>query len=205
MKWIKSLTRDRFLGLRILPNLLPSEVQEILLSRLLMRDLTNPLHQTNIHLHYNVPYPEEHGHSFFDMAESTVFTPKDSDIHKPLTLEDVLEKKLRWMTLGGQYNWTTKEYPDGPPVDFPPDIKKLVNDLVRFSCTSILFGVSSESKCSATLNLTIQVYDSFRTLRQKLRYATRTLQVIRYRPIEISAKKQTRILSRSASAAMLCS
>ncbi|KAK6508013.1 hypothetical protein TWF481_006433 [Arthrobotrys musiformis] len=115
-------------GLRILPSLLPIQVQETLLSKLLLRDLSNQEHLTNVHLHYNVPYPDT-GKSFFDLPESTIFSPKDPDLHKPLGVVEILEKKLRWMTLGGQYNWTTKEYPDGPPVRFPQDVRNLVHGI----------------------------------------------------------------------------
>ncbi|KAF3905295.1 hypothetical protein ABW21_db0208537 [Orbilia brochopaga] len=114
-------------GLRLLPALFPISVQEALLSKLLLRDLSNPAHQTNINLHYHVP-PLDESQSFFDLPTcTTIYTPKDADLHKPLTITQVLEKKLRWMTLGGQYNWTTKQYPDGPPVPFPKDIRDLVH------------------------------------------------------------------------------
>ncbi|KAK6343737.1 hypothetical protein TWF730_011326 [Orbilia blumenaviensis] len=115
-------------GLRIIPSLLPIPVQESLLSKLLLRDLSNQEHLTNVHLHYNVTYPDSNK-TFFDLPRSTTFIPKDPDIHKPLGIVDVLEKKLRWMTLGGQYDWTTKEYPNGPPVQFPRDIRDLVHDI----------------------------------------------------------------------------
>ncbi|KAK6513214.1 hypothetical protein TWF506_009378 [Arthrobotrys conoides] len=115
-------------GLRILPSLLPILVQESLLSKLLLRDLSNQEHLTNVHLHYNVTYPEA-DKSFFDLPISTTFTPKDPDVHKPLSVVEALEKKLRWMTLGGQYDWTTKEYPNGPPVQFPKDLRNLIHGL----------------------------------------------------------------------------
>jgi DNA alkylation damage repair protein AlkB len=38
----------------------------------------------------------------------------------------MLHRKLRWITLGGQYDWTAKIYPDGPPPPFPEDIGQLV-------------------------------------------------------------------------------
>ncbi|KAJ6256233.1 Alpha-ketoglutarate-dependent dioxygenase abh1 [Drechslerella dactyloides] len=116
-------------GLRVLPGLLPPVVQRALLSRLLLRDLSNPAHKTNIHLHYSVPPIDPPSSSFFDLPPSTVFAPHDPLVHKPLVLRDVLCKKLRWMTLGGQYNWTTKRYPDTPPVPFPKDIKDLVRGI----------------------------------------------------------------------------
>jgi len=33
---------------------------------------------------------------------------------------------MRWMTLGGQYDWTQKRYPDTTPPAFPSDIKLLL-------------------------------------------------------------------------------
>jgi alkylated DNA repair protein alkB family protein 1 len=33
---------------------------------------------------------------------------------------------MRWMTLGGQYDWTQKRYPDTTPPAFPSDIKMLL-------------------------------------------------------------------------------
>lgn len=33
------------------------------------------------------------------------------------------------MTLGGQYDWTQKKYPDETPPSFPPDIQRLLHDL----------------------------------------------------------------------------
>lgn len=50
-------------------------------------------------------------------------------MHKAFTTRQYLGKKLRWMTLGGQYDWTNKEYPSQPPPSFPPDIANLVEDL----------------------------------------------------------------------------
>lgn len=50
-------------------------------------------------------------------------------MHKPLSMERVLEKKLRWMTLGGQYDWTKKVYPSEEPPDFPVDVANLIRGL----------------------------------------------------------------------------
>ena len=53
------------------PALLPPEVQIALLDKLLHRDLVDSRHKTNVHLHYDVPYPPVdertgEGDSFFD-------------------------------------------------------------------------------------------------------------------------------------------
>lgn len=56
-----------------------------------------------------------------------MFQPHDPSVHKTLTTSQFLNKKLRWTTLGGQYDWTNKQYPDSPPPAFPPDIKNLID------------------------------------------------------------------------------
>jgi len=100
-------------------------VQKALLSRLLHRDLSNPQHLTNVHKFYEVPSPAG---SFFSLSPSTnsIFKPKDSTIHKPLSTQQFLNKRLRWITLGGQYDWTEKVYPTEQPPVFPDDIAQLL-------------------------------------------------------------------------------
>jgi len=112
-----------------LPSLLPPITQRTLLSRLLHRDLSNPNHRTNLHLHYNVNYPEQQASFFSTDPNAVAFRPKDPAIHPPLTINAALEKKLRWTTLGGQYDWTNKVYPAGEPPSFPSDIAELLQTL----------------------------------------------------------------------------
>ncbi|KAJ5347304.1 hypothetical protein MYU51_004265 [Penicillium brevicompactum] len=119
-------------GLLMIPALFPPTVQIELLSRLFHRDLPRPEHQTNLHLHYDVTYPEnaeetQMPKSFFGDDPTRTFEPKDPEVHKPVSVQSLLEKKLRWVTLGGQYDWTAKVYPSGPPPEFPPDIAKLLH------------------------------------------------------------------------------
>ncbi|KAI9887698.1 MAG: hypothetical protein M1823_000447 [Watsoniomyces obsoletus] len=135
--------------LRIFPSLLPRHTQLLLLSRLLHRDLSNPLHGTNVDLHHQVILPEavvrqdkslgkdttneEYlERSFFQHppSSSISFPPKDPALHGPLPSSKFLTKKLRWITLGGQYDWTLKRYPAGDPPPFPEDIASLVEGLV---------------------------------------------------------------------------
>ncbi|RDW85503.1 hypothetical protein BP5796_03828 [Coleophoma crateriformis] len=130
-------------GLVILPSLLPPPVQKELLSRLMHRDMSDPEHKTNLDFHHVIVRPqkdasvksasstrEEHA-SFFSLPPFATesFLPKDPDVHKPYTTKQVLEKKMRWITLGGQYDWTRKEYPEEEPPDFPHDIARLVEIL----------------------------------------------------------------------------
>ena len=51
-------------------------------------------------------------------------------MHQTLSLEQVLRKKLRWITLGGQYDWTNKVYPAEDPPQFPKDVADLVHGLL---------------------------------------------------------------------------
>ena len=136
-------TVSDYLGFHIVPSLLSENVQWELLSRLLHRDLSDQRHQTNIHKHHHVSYdlcnvpsdvsndgtcPQTHRRSFFHCSpnSSSKFEPIDSQVHNPLTMKQFLSRKLRWVTLGGQYNWTEKKYPTGSPPEFPQDIAELV-------------------------------------------------------------------------------
>ncbi|KAJ5089925.1 hypothetical protein N7532_008609 [Penicillium argentinense] len=124
-------THNDISGLLMIPALFPPTIQTELLSRLFHRDLPNPEHKTNLHLHYEVTYPEgsntdETRTSFFADDTMRELQPKEPQIHKPLTIQSVLDKKLRWVTLGGQYDWTAKVYPEEAPPPFPQDISKLL-------------------------------------------------------------------------------
>lgn len=52
--------------------------------------------------------------------------PKDKTVHKPMTVSRMLQRKLRWITLGGQYDWTSKSYPNEAHPGFPADIAGLL-------------------------------------------------------------------------------
>jgi alkylated DNA repair protein alkB family protein 1 len=110
----------------MIPDVLPIRTQKLLLSRLLHRDLSDKRHLTNIHFHHELPYNSDS--SFFSLSEGTCI-PKDPNSHKPITLQRMLQRKLRWITLGGQYNWTIKNYPDEKPPEFPKDVETLLKDI----------------------------------------------------------------------------
>lgn len=128
---------NSYLGLLIVPSLIPPEVQKILLRQIIHRDLSNPRHQTNLHLHYDLPYPAKNAdsslqdQSFFSYPpeSTTTFTPKDPEVHKPLTIKQVLDRRLHWVTLGGQYDWTSRVYPEERPPEFPRDIASFLETL----------------------------------------------------------------------------
>jgi alkylated DNA repair protein alkB homolog 1 len=112
------------------PDLLPASTQKSLLTRLLHRDLNNPEHLTNIHFHHQLPYGPS-GSSFFSypLDAKTGCEPIDSTTHRPISIKSLLQGKLRWITLGGQYDWTAKKYPATKPPDFPADIAQLLETL----------------------------------------------------------------------------
>lgn len=104
------------------------------MDRLVHRDLSDQRHKTNLHLHYHLPYAygaDGKAASFFSYPpDSEVsFRPKDPSIHKPLSIKQVLERRLHWETLGGQYDWTNREYPDQVPPQFPADIASFLETL----------------------------------------------------------------------------
>ncbi|CAZ81386.1 unnamed protein product [Tuber melanosporum] len=92
-------------GLRVIPNLLPPSVQKTLLRKLLFRDLSDPRHKTNLHAHYNLPPPPPDIGSYFESPPGTTFQALNTD-GRDLPIDRMLDKKLRWVTLGGQYDWS---------------------------------------------------------------------------------------------------
>jgi DNA alkylation damage repair protein AlkB len=116
---------------------LPIGVQIELLNKLIHRDLSNQAYKTNLHLHYNIPYPVANTSVRHDVRSGTFFRsnpkgllePKDVSVHKSINIQQMLERRLRWVTLGGQYDWTAKVYPSEKPPEFPPDIGKLIHSL----------------------------------------------------------------------------
>lgn len=120
-------------------------VQQSLLDKLVSRDLLDPTHRTNVHMHYHVSYPHESGKvsSFFDTDVATTFEPKTSEIHRPISVQQFLDKKLRWMTLGGQYDWTRKTYPAEPPPQLPKDIQSLIGGLFPMKAEAAIVNLYS--------------------------------------------------------------
>lgn len=156
----------------MIPSLFPPTVQIELLSRLFHRDLSNKEHRTNVHLHYDVTYPgqsnsADRAHddgdtpsvystpssssSFFEDDPTRILHPKDPQMHKAMTVQNLLDKKLRWMTLGGQYDWTIKEYPPGNPPPFPHDMAKLMR--AAFSETDAQAAIVNVYSAGDTLSM----------------------------------------------------
>jgi alkylated DNA repair protein alkB homolog 1 len=118
-------------------------------SQLMHRDLANPAHKINLQQDYAVPYQEiptplkkdeekseysEDLHAYksfftYPQASDCILAPKNSETHKPLNMAQFLSSKLRWLTLGSQYDWPTRSYDKQGSTVFPPDLAKLVTGL----------------------------------------------------------------------------
>ncbi|KAF2801431.1 uncharacterized protein BDZ99DRAFT_577573 [Mytilinidion resinicola] len=131
-----------FPGLRLFPSLLPPESQWLMLDHLLHRELSIPLHTNNLSQDYTIPYPPHLADatsplSFFTYPQNNkhpAFIPINPlSSHKTLNTAQFLQKKLRWLTLGSQYNWSTRSYPPSSPTPFPADLAELVTTLFKAS------------------------------------------------------------------------
>ncbi|OJD40237.1 oxidoreductase domain containing protein [Diplodia corticola] len=142
-------------GLQIVPGILPMETQILFTSQLMHRDLADPKHKINLEADYHIPYPPPRpppqddlpassststpSHSFFTLPQSSpnhALHPKPPAAassptrtnKKPLNMAQFLASKLRWLTLGEQYDWPTRSY-GITRTPFPPDLSVLVTGL----------------------------------------------------------------------------
>lgn len=90
------------------------------------RDLHDVRHKTNLDLHYHM---HKGSSPLFHFDKGLRLQPKDATVHKPITIKQILDRKLRWVTLGGQYDWTNKVYPNEQPPPLPSDIAKLIGSM----------------------------------------------------------------------------
>jgi alkylated DNA repair protein alkB family protein 1 len=127
-----------FPGLQVVSGLLPPETQVLFTSCLMHRDLSDPTHKINLQADYDIQYPQKptserlrFDSSFFARdraAPGDCLTPKVADKQKPLNNEQFLYTKLRWLTLGEQYDWPTRSYAKHA-TPFPGDLSELVTGL----------------------------------------------------------------------------
>ena len=130
-----------FPGLQIAPSILPPETQVLFVSQVMHKYLADPRHKNNLEADYDIDFPARNVQngcttpessdthdptiapltSFFASAthdallhpkESTTTTTSTST-PTPLNSAQFLSKKLRWLTLGAQYDWPTRSY--APP------------------------------------------------------------------------------------------
>jgi alkylated DNA repair protein alkB family protein 1 len=127
-----------FPGLTVIPGLLPPETQVLFTSCLMHRDLADPEHKINLQADFDIPYParstsdrQRFDTSFFKRDRSSRdddLVPKAPEKHKALNNEQFLHTKLRWLTLGDQYDWPTRSYAKHA-TPFPEDLSTLVTGL----------------------------------------------------------------------------
>jgi alkylated DNA repair protein alkB family protein 1 len=127
-----------FPGLQLITGLLPPETQVLFTSCLMHRDLAAPGHKINLQADYDIPYPPKStsegmrfDSNFFlrgRAEEKDCLVPKVPDQQKPLNNEQFLYTKLRWLTLGEQYDWPTRSYAKHA-TPFPGDLSALVTGL----------------------------------------------------------------------------
>ncbi|GMM51075.1 hypothetical protein DASB73_020330 [Starmerella bacillaris] len=93
-------------GARIYPDTLSADQQKSLVSECIQEYLQSPEHLTNLDAHYALERPLR----FFETdSPATVLTAENS------SKSALMRNKIRWITLGGQYNWTEKVYPSFTP------------------------------------------------------------------------------------------
>lgn len=129
-----------FPGLQVVSKLLPPETQVLFTSCLMHRDLADRGHKINLQTDFNISYPtqpkefqgtQQFHNSFFlreRAATQDLLIPKMPEKRKPLNNEQFLYTKLRWLTLGEQYDWPTRSYAKHA-TPFPGDLSKLVTGL----------------------------------------------------------------------------
>ena len=127
-----------FPGLQVISGLLPPETQVIFTSCLMHRDLADAGHKINLQADYDIPYPPKptsdelrFDSSFFlrqRAAPEDCLMPKVQNKLNPLNNEQFLYTKLRWLTLGEQYDWPTRSYAKHA-TPFPADLSTLVTGL----------------------------------------------------------------------------
>lgn len=122
-------------GIRVLVNALPASAQRQLVAETIAEYIPPKEHLSNLDLHYALPRPFDIFPPNSDVDDWPI--PHKLEGKKPTTIRQARDKNLRWVTLGGQYDWTAKVYPsfsDVPP--FPPKLAELVSGL---------FGVRAEA------------------------------------------------------------
>ena len=116
--------------------------------------LAEPSHKTNVHAHHEIPYHATHAgssmtatshsdgetskiisshfqKSFFNISPDSpeIFQPVNPTTHGSMTVAQFLRKKLRWLTLGAQYDWTNKRYPNTRSPPFPEELATFTRKL----------------------------------------------------------------------------
>ncbi|RKP04408.1 hypothetical protein THASP1DRAFT_33829, partial [Thamnocephalis sphaerospora] len=143
-------------GLIVLPGLLTPAAQRYLVQRCL-RDYARSPNRTNLDAHYQIPASGVWQHyqtaAVSGVEKEATETEADSRPEKdayataatpagaasagqaaastPLPAASQLLRKLRWTTLGYQYDWSSKQYHPEQQHPMPPDLDELMVAIVR--------------------------------------------------------------------------
>jgi alkylated DNA repair protein alkB family protein 1 len=128
-------------GFFFIPTALSEEQQKYWITEAMSNYMTPP-NLTNLDAHYHIP--EKGLWSYFENNETLHITrklhPGDSVQKKALPMEQTLDRagirslirRIRWVTLGYQYDWTSKEYDfSRSPVPFPSNLAAYSSSLTQ--------------------------------------------------------------------------
>lgn len=147
-------------GFFIIPNALTDLGQHFWMLRCL-KQLPNVPHKCNLDLHLTAPREEDS--SLFDESKD-VF---EKSSKQRSDLYSLAIYKLRWVTLGYHYDWTSKIYQDDDFTPFPLDM----GDLARYIASAI--GYSDDYRAEAAI---INYYHSDSTLSGHTDHSEKDLQ-----------------------------
>jgi alkylated DNA repair protein alkB family protein 1 len=136
------ITVNQLPGLKLVTNMIPAQVQQQLTKDVITEYIPPRIHLSNLDLHYNLPRPLH----IFDREPCLI--PNLDPTKDPITLESLRNKYLRWVTLGGQYNWTSKEYPTFEPgengfPEFPVRLARLLHNLFNIKAEAAIVNFYS--------------------------------------------------------------
>lgn len=94
-------------GLKLIPSFIQPAVQKKIVKDTIEKYVPASEHLSNLDVHYHIPRPFK----IFDDSQPALIHRHFPEKKRPLPMSDIRNKKLRWITLGGQYNWTEKVYP----------------------------------------------------------------------------------------------
>lgn len=127
---------DGIPGFRVIPSALGEEQQAYWVKQC-FHEYMRPPNKNNLDLLYE-GLPTE---GLYNCADENLILVRDKEQVLVPRLE--LLRKMRWTTLGYQYNWTTKEYDfDLDPALFPTDL----SEFSRFTAEACGFGPSFRSE-----------------------------------------------------------
>ncbi|VVT57433.1 uncharacterized protein SAPINGB_P005693 [Magnusiomyces paraingens] len=124
------ITVDELPGLVLIPELLPHAAQCAAVAEIVRDLVPDTRHRNNLDIHYSMGsglslfekdkvleplaepiYMGEDNKAEGCMIDASATRSELPASITPMPIAMVRMRKLRWITLGGQYNWTTKKYP----------------------------------------------------------------------------------------------